>query len=249
MVAHDDQKVPTAQLEMLNERAQLRRDGTPLAYVLGEKEFYGRMFHCSPAALVPRPETELLVEHALAAGDAMQPAPIRLLDVGTGSGCIAVTIACERPRWKVDALDVSLDALKLARRNIVRHCEANHMRLLHSSWFEGTRDDRYDVIVSNPPYIARDDPHLQGDGVRHEPRLALTDESDGLQAYRLFAKEAHLYLRCNGVLLMEHGYNQEPAIAALFSEHAHWQGFTTYKDLAGHPRVSEVRYAPAAMSA
>jgi release factor glutamine methyltransferase len=249
IVAHDDQKVPTAQLETLTERAHMRRTGVPMAYVIGEKEFYGRKFTCSPAALVPRPETELLVERVLAVGDAMQPAQMRVLDVGTGTGCIAVTIACERRHWQVDALDVSLDALKLARENILRHSEANHMRLLHSSWFEGVRDVQYDIIVSNPPYIHRQDIHLNGDGVRHEPRVALTDEADGLTAYRIFAKEAHQYLRRNGVLLMEHGYDQADAIAALFAAHAHWDGLITHRDLAGHARVTEVVYRPAAISA
>jgi release factor glutamine methyltransferase len=250
LIAHEGQIVPTAQMEMLNFRAQERKNGVPVAYLLGEKEFYGRMFACSPAALVPRPETELLIERALIAGDALAQPSLRVLDIGTGTGCIAITLECERPTWQIDAIDVSVDALALAARNAQTHNVDAQIRFVQSSWFDALdASERYDLIVSNPPYIARDGAHLTGDGVMHEPRIALTDEADGLTAYKIFARHAFLYLRRNGMLIMEHGYDQAEAIRALFSVSNEWCDFKTHHDLAGLPRVSEVVYRPAAISA
>lgn len=208
-----------------------RLAGEPIAYIVGQREFFGLPFIVTPAVLIPRPETELLVELALE----RLPQGGRVLDLGTGSGAIAVAIAHQRPDASVTALDASADALAVARKN----AECNHVRVqfLHSDWYAALADERFDVIVSNPPYIEKNDPHLAQGDLRFEPADALTDHADGLSDLRIIVAGAARHLAEGGWLLMEHGYDQAEAVRALLRS----QGFAdvqSWQDLAGIERVS-----------
>jgi len=210
---------------------QRRLDGEPVAYIVGQREFYGLAFHTTPAVLIPRPETELLVELALE----RLPPRGRLLDMGTGSGAIAVSIAHQRPDAVVTALDVSQDALAVAAHNARQH--GVDVRFLHSDWYGAVQQEQFELIVSNPPYIADGDRHLAEGDLRFEPSGALTDFADGLSALRTIIAGAQARLAPGGWLLMEHGYDQAAAVrdllaAAGYSEVRSWQ------DLAGIERAS-----------
>jgi len=235
LIAHDldalDDSV-AAQFESLVAR---RVAGEPIAYLLGEREFYGRSFRCTPAALIPRPETELLVDVALT-----RIAPnesIRILDIGTGTGCIAITLALERPHGAVTAIDVSPDALALARENAQR-LGATNVEFIESNWFAALADDaRFNVIVSNPPYIVPGDVHLTQGDLRFEPAIALADAVDGLESCRQLLRGAVKHLHSGGWLIVEHGYDQGASVPALFRA----AGFTQVdmlRDLADMPRVT-----------
>ncbi|MFP4893146.1 peptide chain release factor N(5)-glutamine methyltransferase [Paraburkholderia sp. EG304] len=214
--------------------------GEPVAQLVGAREFFGLEFEVTPQVLIPRPETELLVETALAAIEA-RPRP-RVLDLGTGTGAIAVAIASMRPDAKLWALDRSADALAVAARNGARLLDAKRpggaVTFLHSDWY-GSLDAalRFDAIVSNPPYIASGDPHLAEGDLRFEPRGALTDEADGLSAIRAIVAGAPERLVADGALWIEHGYDQAEAVRALLST----GGFAevrSERDLAGIERIS-----------
>lgn len=208
-----------------------RRQGEPIAYILGEREFFGLPLYTTPDVLIPRPETELLVELAL---DRMQD-KARVLDMGTGSGAIAIVIAYTRADAKVTALDASEAALAIARRNAERH--QAQVRLLHSDWYRALGHEQFDVIVSNPPYIVAGDPHLSQGDLRFEPVDALTDHDDGLSAIRTIVEGAQSHLMPGGWILMEHGYDQAPQVRELLIR----QGFRdvqSWQDLAGIERVT-----------
>jgi release factor glutamine methyltransferase len=212
------------------ELCRRRRDGEPVAYLLGEREFYGRRFEVDSSVLVPRPETEGLVELALEllAG---RPSP-RVLDLGTGSGCIAVTLALERPDADVWACDISEAALRCAAANAQRWRAG--VRFVRSDWY-AVLDPGFHLIACNPPYIARDDPHL--DALRAEPRGALTDEGDGLSCLAIVIEGAAGMLAGGGTLAVEHGYDQAAAVTALMARHG-LSSARTRRDLAGWPRIS-----------
>jgi len=211
--------------------------GHPVAHLIEQREFYGRMFGVSPAVLIPRPETETLVEAALDRIP-LRPAPsaFHLLDLGTGSGAIAVTLACERPDVHVVASDDSPEALAIARANAAANdCEVEFVR---GSWYEPLGKRRFALIVSNPPYIARNDPHLASGDLRFEPALALTDGSrDGLDSIRSIVGGAAAHLEPGGWLLIEHGYDQRDAVQSLLAEARFTERFSM-DDLAGIPRVA-----------
>jgi release factor glutamine methyltransferase len=214
-----------------------RARGEPIAYLLGEKEFYGRAFAVSPAALIPRPETEELVEQALLwlHHRSASTSPLRVLDVGTGSGVIAITLALEHPGLDVWALDISVDALGCARRNAIDLQAPVHF--LQSDYLTGlATDECFDLIVANPPYIAAADPHLEQGDLRFEPATALSDGHDGLQAYRCLSMQAPAHLRPGGCILVEHGHTQQGDILSLF-ERAGFTGITGLTDLAGKARM------------
>ena len=224
-----------AQLSQLIER---RWNGEPMAYLVGQREFYGLAFEVSPAVLIPRPDTELLVDLALA----RLPQQGSVLDMGTGSGAIAVALAHTRPDARVTALDVSADALALARRNAKTHRVA--VSFVESNWYGALQQDgaRFDVIVANPPYIASGDIHLSQGDLPFEPLSALTDHADGLSALRQIAQGAAPHLAPRAWLLMEHGYDQASAVRALLTA----QGYSevqSWVDLAGIQRVSGGRSA------
>lgn len=214
--------------------AQRRLAGEPVAYLLGEREFYGRAFRVSPAVLIPRPETEHLVEAALDKVGRNRHA--RVVDLGTGSGAIAVTLALEAPQWQVSALDLSPAALAVAQHNAANLGATVGFHL--GSWLAPLpADAMFDAIVSNPPYIDAQDHHLDEGDVRFEPRMALTDGNDGLDCLREIAAQAPARLVVGGWLLVEHGYDQGAACRALFTA-AGLQQVATLPDLAGNDRVT-----------
>lgn len=222
---------PLARYRALEAR---RVAGEPIAYLLGEREFFGRCFQVTPAVLIPRPETEHLVEAALA--ELRCHRHPRVLDLGTGSGAIAITLALEYPAAEVIAVDQSTAALAVARAN----AEALGARLqfLTSDWYQAVSAAApFEVIVSNPPYIERHDPHLAQGDVRFEPRSALTDEADGLDCLRQIFAEAPRYLAPHGWIGCEHGYDQGPACRELATR-AGLIEVSTLPDLAGHDRIT-----------
>ncbi|BBH44319.1 peptide chain release factor N(5)-glutamine methyltransferase [Pseudomonas sp. KU43P] len=210
-----------------------RRGGEPVAYILGQQGFWKLDLEVAPHTLIPRPDTELLVETALE----LQPAtPARVLDLGTGTGAIALALASERPAWQVTAVDRVEEAVALAERN--RHrLGLGNAQVLASHWFGSLAGQRYDMILSNPPYIAAADPHLVAGDVRFEPSSALVAGVDGLDDLRLIVSQAPQYLLPGGWLLLEHGYDQAPAVRELLAG----QGFievASRMDLGGHERIS-----------
>jgi release factor glutamine methyltransferase len=220
-----------------------RQMGYPVAYLLGKREFWSREFLVTPDVLIPRPETETLVEAALkrvvapgAAGAAMDRGPISILDLGTGSGAIAVTLALERPQAQVTAIDASAAALEVARANAA--ALGARVELLHGAWYAPAAGRRFDVIVANPPYVAAGDAHLAEGDLRFEPRAALTDGSaDGLDSIRAIVGGAAAHLAPGGCLLLEHGYDQAEAVARLLAD-AGFRNRLSIPDLAGIPRVA-----------
>lgn len=238
LVAHDDEIAsPDDQLRIVSLAAQ-RAQGQPLAYLLGVREFFGRTFLCSPAALIPRAETEHLVEHVLTL--VAISAKSTILDVGTGTGCIGLTLALERPGTQITALDVSPDALELARKNAA-NLHANNVTFIQSNWFSAVATDaKFDLIVSNPPYIVPGDAHLTQGDLRFEPAVALADAIDGLESYRQLARGAMAHLMNGGWLVVEHGYDQGESVPALMRANGFIE-VSTQCDLAGHPRVTAAR--------
>ena len=210
-----------------------RTSGEPLAYILGYREFYGRRFAVTPDVLIPRQDTETLVEAALA------KSARTVLDVGTGSGCIAITLKLERPACQVTAVDVSPSALKVARRN-GEALDAN-VDWLESDLFSAICDQRFDLIVSNPPYIDPKDPDVAREVRNFEPKLALFAGQDGLDIYRRIAEMAKFHLRPQGQLLLEVGHEQSVSVTRLFSEQG-WRLTETRKDLSGVERVLGFAY-------
>lgn len=209
-----------------------REAGEPVAYLLGEREFYGRVFRVSPAVLIPRPDTELLVEQSLL--HLPEGAP-RVLDLGTGSGAIAITIALEAPHAQVSAVDVSAAALSVARENAERL--GAQVRWLEGPWCAPVQGEVFDLIASNPPYVAAEDPHLAQGDVRFEPPGALASGPDGLSDIRIITTEAWACLKPGAWLLFEHGYDQGDAVRALMLA-AGYIDCATLKDLGDNERVT-----------
>lgn len=239
LLTHDTDELSDAQQTQWQALLARRERGEPMAYILGEREFYGRMFRVNPHVLIPRPDTETLIDAVLADfGDGLSNDAVSLMDLGTGSGAIAVTLAAERPDWQVYASDVSTDALQVARDNAQRLNAP--VRFFAGDWWAALPTDeglKFNIVVSNPPYIEANDAHLSQGDVRFEPQGALTDGADGLQHYRAILCDAARYLHPNGALYFEHGFNQGEAVRGLLSA----AGFTqvrTIKDLAGNERVS-----------
>lgn len=236
LYAWPQRPVAAHQCERFLQLLQRRRQGEPVAYLLGRREFWSRQFRVAPGVLIPRPETELLVEQALPR--IPERDEWQIADLGTGSGAIAVTLGLERPAARIVATDISPQALALARTNAVS-LGARNVTLVRSDWASALPQDRFDLIVSNPPYIAMDDPHLQGE-IRFEPATALVAGKDGLAAYRRLIPQAHACLKPKGWLLLEHGHTQAEAVARLLEQ----TGFTDihcHHDLQGHPRVTQAQ--------
>lgn len=216
-----------------------RVSGMPVAYLTGERAFYDQIFKVTPAVLVPRPETELLVDLALET--MIEDRSCQVLDLGTGSGAIAITIAKHRRRANIVAVDLSNDALSVAQWN-ASNLAADNVRLIRGSWYEPLgADEKFDLIVSNPPYVAEHDPHLQQGDLRFEPSIALSTGENGLACLRHVIAEAPAYLVDGGRLLVEHGYDQS-AICRLLMERAGLEDIKVHKDLAGIERVCDGRY-------
>lgn len=232
-LTHGERRLTPAQLEQFMGLVMRREREEPLAYLTGEREFYGRSFHVSPAVLIPRPDTELLVMLALEHAR-HRPAP-RIADLGTGSGAVAVTLALECPTARVTATDLSPDALAVARANGERLGARVDFRL--GDWLTPLAEERFDLIVSNPPYVAARDPHLAQNGLPFEPDLALTDGGDGLSCLRAIVAAAPACLVPGGWLFLEHGYDQAAAVRELLRA-AGFKDIASRRDLGDIERVS-----------
>lgn len=236
LVAHSEEQVPLWAEEKLEALLRRRLSGEPVAYILGRREFYGRDFLVNAHTLIPRPETEHLVEAAL---DFFQDREeVRFLDLGTGSGCIAVTLAAERPSWKGVAVDVSDGALHMARLNAERCGTACSVEFLQADFTHPLpfSPRSFDLVISNPPYISEEEYAGLDPGVRNfEPRSALVPGPEGLEHPRAVEAAARALLKEGGLLLMEHGYLQGEACRALCPD-AYWMDMRTGRDLAGKDR-------------
>lgn len=240
VLANDQHMLDAAQQQRWAALAGRRAAGEPLAYLTGEREFHGLSLQVTPQVLVPRPDTELLVDWAIECIDSAAPAAggaaLRVLDLGTGSGAIALAIKQARPGCALTAVDISAEALAVARANGQRLGLPVHW--LCSDWFAALDGERFDLILSNPPYIAEHDPHLPA--LRHEPRGALVSGPRGLDAIEHLAAAARAHLAPHGWLLLEHGHEQAVAVRALLQSRG-YQDVATRDDLAGHPRCTAGR--------
>ena len=236
LYAYPEAALNTAQTAQMNALFARRVVGEPMAYILGEREFRNVSLQVTPAVLIPRPETELLVELAIA----QLPHAGRVLDLGTGSGAIALAIADERPDARITAVDQSRSALAIATGNAERL--KLPVRFLHGDWFVPVTGECFDVVVSNPPYIDATDPHLQQGDVRAEPRSALVAANQGLADLFAIAAAAGEYLADAGCLMMEHGYTQGPAVAEQLRALGYHE-VITHRDAAGHDRVTCGRWS------
>ena len=244
LLTHSEQLLSDEQQAQFTVLFERRLNGEPLAYLLGEREFYGLAFKVSPATLIPRPETELLVELTLQQipQPPSQPSPaggrkskFRVLDLGTGSGAIALSIAHVRRDVEVVAVDASAAALEVAQFNAQR-LKLDNVRLVNSDWFDALFGERFDIIVSNPPYIAVGDTHLQQGDLRFEPRIALASGADGLDDIRRICAQSKVHLNPEGWLLFEHGHDQAAQVRALLQQSG-FSGIFSAHDLSGIERV------------
>jgi len=242
LLAHPERLLNECEQAHFDELLQRRISGEPLAYILGEREFFGLMFKVTPATLIPRPETELLVELALQRLPQITPTPasgsgslFRVLDMGTGSGAIALSIAHALPDIEVMAVDASIEALAVARENSQR-LNINNAAFVQSDWYSALDAQRFDLIVSNPPYVAPDDPHLQQGDLRFEPASALASSGDGLDDIRHIVANAGVHLSAGGWLLLEHGYDQAAQVRDLMQQAGFSATFSAC-DLAGIERA------------
>lgn len=230
----------SAQRQRYQELLQRRRQGEPLAYLTGEKEFWSLPLNVSPAVLIPRPETELLVELALSLD---LPREAAILELGTGSGAIAIALSRERTDWHVTATDASPAALEVARDNARRH-QGRDIEFIQGDWYQplSTRQ-KYQLIISNPPYVAPDDPHLLQDGLPYEPRQALCADHAGLDDLESLIRQAPGYLAPGGWLLLEHGFDQGKRLRQWFTKTGFGQ-VKTHQDLGGQDRATLGCYSP-----
>jgi release factor glutamine methyltransferase len=233
LIAHARDPLDDEALARFDSLCRRRLAGEPVAYLTGMREFYGLPFRVAPAVLIPRPETELLVDVALERMP--QDRTTRVLDLGTGSGCVALAIAKNRPLARVIATDVSAGSLSMARENAERF--EIDLEIRESDWYAGLGGERFDLIVSNPPYVAAGDPHLAAGDLRFEPDTALTDGSDGLASIEAIVAGAPAHLAARGWLLFEHGYDQAAAARERLAA-AGFDSIRSWRDLAGIERVS-----------
>ncbi len=241
LITHSDRALDPVQNSRFRRACERRAQGEPVAYITGRRAFWNFELDVNPHTLIPRPDTETLVEQALS--HLPQSAPLRVLDLGTGSGAVAIALASERPACVVTATDISADTLRVAQRNAER--VGVKIVFKESDWFNGlssVSDAPFDIIVSNPPYIAQGDPHLDRGDLRAEPQRALVAGPDGLADIRTLIQQAQAWLVPAGVLLLEHGFDQAEAVTAMMTA----QGLTsvcTVRDLGDNPRVTFGRKA------
>lgn len=240
LIAYPEQRLTAEMASAYEALVQRRLQGEPIAYLLGQREFYGRIFQVAPGVLIPRSDTELLVELGVQKLQCMEAAKPRVLDLGCGSACISISLALECPAAEVTALDASKAALDMARQNALAW--NTRLKLMESNWFSAldSESEHFHLIVSNPPYIAADDPHLRQGDLRFEPITALASGADGLADLRQLIQQAPAFLHPGGWLLLEHGHDQAAAVAELLQQPA-YTAMEQHRDLAGIIRVSAAR--------
>ncbi len=235
LYANVDYELTSGEQEKFDFFYNRRCQGEPAAYILGKKEFWSLEFTVNSKVLIPRPETELLVEIALAKVNSDEA---RIADLGTGSGAIALSLAREHPRWSLMATDISVDALQIASHNAMQLGVTN-VEFHHGYWCQALGEEKFSAIISNPPYVARDDHHWQHKELHFEPKLALV-AGDGLDAFREIVAGASSHLQVGGWLILEHGYDQRRTVVSLL-ELAGYQEITTYTDFADNERAVAAR--------
>jgi len=226
LIAHSQDPLEQDIKEKADNDLAERLTGKPLAYVLGHTTFYGLPIHVNPNVLIPRNATESLVEYIL---NKYPNTSLNIADLGTGSGAIACTLAHHRPNWSITATDISTEALDIAKKNS-KHLTLKNIIFLQSNWFENLKDQKFDIIISNPPYIDFKDPATDNSVKNYEPHQALFSENNGLADIKILLKEAKNHLKTNGFLIIEHGHLQQKAIADIAKDYQHTY-ITGYKDL------------------
>ncbi|HJD59961.1 MAG TPA: bifunctional peptide chain release factor N(5)-glutamine methyltransferase PrmC/tRNA (guanosine(46)-N7)-methyltransferase TrmB [Rickettsia endosymbiont of Omalisus fontisbellaquei] len=248
-----DEQLNQSEIEAFEKLLERRLKHEPIAYITGVKEFYSREFIVNKHVLIPRSDTEVLVDvvsqcHSRVGGNpekkqldsVVKPRNDSILELGTGSGCIAISLLLELPNAKAIALDISLDAIEVAKSNALKHHVTDRIQIMHSDWFENIKDQKFDVIVSNPPYISyTEKPEMVLETLNHEPHLALFAEEDGLQAYRIIAENAKQFLKPTGKIILEIGFNQADKVSKIFLDYG-YNIDNIYKDLQSHSRVIEI---------
>lgn len=232
--AWPEQTLTPEQLEIFNGYLEQRLQGMPIAYIIGYREFRSRNFIVNPSVLIPRHDTELLVELSLKR--IPRNTALKIIDLGTGSGIIATSIAAERPKTEVFACDINEQALNTAKLNAKKH-HTSRIRFYQSDWFDAIPESHFDVIISNPPYISEDDPHINQGDLRFEPQPALIAAKQGLQHLATIIESACQHLNHRGFLILEHGYDQKAQVKSLFNQFG-YHNVETYLDLSGNPRVT-----------
>lgn len=234
-----DKQLTTGQIAMYATIVQRRTQGEPISYITGQKEFFSLLFKVTPEVLIPRPETELLVEYILNYFD--QDKKIKILDLGTGSGVIAVSIAKTRLEWNITAIDKSSTALKVAQEN-AKSQKVDNIEFILTDWFDDINlNTKYDCIVANPPYIAANDKHLDDIDITYEPRSALVADNNGLADIEKILTQAKDYLNPQGVLLIEHGYQQVEDIKAMYNKLNTYTSFESVQDYSGLDRFVVIK--------
>lgn len=229
-----EKELSDAQWQQYQAWVARRKQGEPVAYIVGTREFWSLLFEVAPSTLIPRADTETLIEAAL---ELALPDKGNGLDLGTGTGAIALALASELPQWQWVGVDQSVDAVELAKRNCSRLRLTEQATFMQSDWFSALAGQTFQLIVSNPPYIEENDPHLTQGDVRFEPASALTSGADGLQDIREICQQAPRYLEQGGWLLLEHGYNQAAAVASIMQKWG-FHSVTCYCDLGGNERIT-----------
>lgn len=237
LISYPEKEIAEAQVTQFKEAVQRRARGEPIAYILGYKEFWDLTLKVTADTLIPRPETEMIVEWVLTEFPDKKSSAKKVLDLGTGSGAIALAIAKARTNWEVWGVDNSLSALEVAIDN-AKHNQINNIHFLNSHWFAAIQQEaQFDIILANPPYIAQNDPHLKEGDVRFEPIFALVGGVTGLEQIAHIVHFAPTYLKNNGLLMIEHGWDQGASVQSLFLQ-AGFKEIQTLKDLGEHPRVT-----------
>lgn len=238
LYAHGEQILETSSYQLFDSLIAKRFEGMPVAYLTHEREFWSLPLYVTSDTLIPRPETELLIELALQLINKKQNCSV--LELGTGTGAISIALATEKPQWKILAADISKPALCVAKKNIERH-QTNNITLIQSNWFQAISNQTFDLIISNPPYLAEHDPHQHQGDLRFEPKQALVSGQDGLDDIKKIIKASRNYLVPGGLLLLEHGYNQANDVTKYFIREEYHQ-VRSWQDTAGLDRVSAGSY-------